>query len=329
MTVRELQSHVLRYCARQQLNTAPQVEQRIQHFQQMFRSRLIKNTYNAANRSNLSTQGLFSSNTPISRPSTPQSDTSTVSSALSTYIKTPGNSPIYQSLRGFLDVHNLQMKDHLPRNIGLNGFLITGSAGLGKSALVETLLTEEQYTEISAEELQTPSNGTEPYTSDRRQFFKLDVNLPLSTQKELLIQAMSLGVIVWIDEINAILDSGIEKDLNALLTGLHPDLKTPLPHPGKIIMTANGADLPGRALISPAIHARSITHSIPLPEINDIHRLLTHRYPTLSETDLNTLSREMREQLNDPDFNLRDLLSRCDACFPQTLSPTPSPTPSL
>jgi len=138
-----------------------------------------------------------------------------------------------------------------PLSMGLNAVLIKGETGVGKSTIVEEIL----------------------HKRSKESWIKLDASLSISRQKAILCDAFRQGLIIWIDEINSLLniaddhESGfLEKYLNAMLTGIDPETGTPVREDAPlcfVIATANQADCEGRENLSPALQNRFIAWNIP------------------------------------------------------------------
>ena len=161
------------------------------------------------------------------------------------YVVTPTSRPIFNDLHQFLSIKRKQVSTPSLGRIGLNGLLIEGEPSCGKSALVEHTLNE----------LYGVQGDTTSVES--RAWIKVDASLSLKRLETTLIQAFERGQTVWIDEINSVSSSGIERVLNSLLCGQHPKTGKPANKPGFCVLaTANSAALEGRDVLSPALQAR-------------------------------------------------------------------------
>ena len=83
-----------------------------------------------------------------------------------------------------------------------------------------------------------------------------------------------------IDELNSCIDDGLEKVLNAVLTGEHPDKKTDkeIKSGFMMISSVNDVGLGGRSTISPAIRHRSVevkAKSLKEYSISDFTKIIT------------------------------------------------------
>ena len=181
---------------------------------------------------------------------------------------------------------------------GLNGVLIEGKPGIGKTEMIRHCL------EISGS----------PY-------IKIDANASFEKKKEQLLKGFHEGIPVWIDELNACCDDGLEKVLNSLLTGV--DLKeAPAKNPGfMLIGSVNGIDLEGRSALSPALQDRCVRCTVNLPQENDIKQILEHTYPDLSQDIIETIASEYVALQRNENYNLRDLMSSLKEKFKPLASP--------
>ena len=146
-------------------------------------------------------------------------------------------------LKAFLALYQFQKKYSIPQGIGLNGFLLTGDPGIGKSRMIKEMVTQ---------------------TGLETSLVKLDISLPQHRFIHSLIEHMEAGHLVWIDEIDVLADVGLEKVLNALLNGRHPFTHQKLAQCGKILATGNGATYAGRGEISKALKNRCVTVELSL-----------------------------------------------------------------
>ncbi len=171
------------------------------------------------------------------------------------FISTSATKEVERALGAALNIKLGQKLGYFPQqSVGLNGVLIEGDSGTGKSELIAAMLASKEITEIKIGEISD---------SQKQRFYKIDANLPLEQKKEIIVKAFENGDIVWIDEINSCIDDGLEKILNAALTGDHPDGKKDAPKPGfMLISSVNSAGLEGRSLISPALLHRTIQPSV-------------------------------------------------------------------
>ena len=220
MTVRELQSWTLSYCARQRL------------------------------------KGSLYQRTP---------SVTAAGAAASDYVETKSTAAGRVALTLALEVNEQRKSRRLiDEGLGLNGVLIEGKPGLGKSEMVGHVLRLRGYTECTAD--------ADP---NQKQYCKLDASLSFEAKKAQIIRAFEAGQILWIDEINSCLDDGLEKVLNAVLTGYHPDTKQQARNAGfRLIATANSAGLEGRSVIGRALRHRSVQIRLPKPDAESLHEML-------------------------------------------------------
>lgn len=219
----------------------------------------------------------------------------------SNFVLTPTNRPIYHQVKQFVDKKQIQQDQHIPANYGLNALLIQGESGTGKSALIADVLHQSGYQDLDC---------------------KIEASLPLSQQQERLQQAFHEGQPVWIDELNVCSSNGLEKTLNSVLTGIDPKTGKQASNPGFMVLaTANEADLPGRHVLSPALQARCVTYHLSEPKREDIQTILQTHYPDAEVTAITDSVERLRQ--DNPDLNLRDILTQVDAVLKEQTANKP------
>jgi hypothetical protein len=146
--------------------------------------------------------------------------------------------------------HQLKNKQDSIATGGLNGLVITGEPGTGKSRLLKWYFSQKGYYQI---ELRDQHNHT-----DHKGYYFLDGDTDPQDVQSTLQRAYANGQPVVIDEFANSPEKMYEDTLNALLSSV--DLNnTPSQQPGfMVIFLRNGTDLPGRSTLSPAIEARCI-----------------------------------------------------------------------
>ncbi len=140
-------------------------------------------------------------------------------------------------VNAFIHIKKLQQCEKLPAGIGLNGILIEGDVDdAGKRSLAETALQQ-----------------------NRCDYITLLPTLSLAEKKAVLIDAWEKGCAVLIMDINCYCDDGLEKILNKLLTGEHPDTGKSPANPGFFLVgTVKGLDKAGARSLSPAVQHRCV-----------------------------------------------------------------------
>ena len=96
----------------------------------------------------------------------------------------------------------------------------------------------------------------------KRGYYKISASLPLEDKKKIITKAFEEGNVVWIDELNSCLEGGLEKLLNAVLTGEHPDGKEGGSGFMLVASVNSAVDLEGRSMISPALFHRMTWHDV-------------------------------------------------------------------
>jgi hypothetical protein len=133
---------------------------------------------------------------------------------------------------------------------GLNRLVVEGAPGIGKSEMMIELLLSQGLTKGNFE---TDYLAQE----DSNIFYHMPATLSYADKKRLLLKAFDEGAVVLIDEINSI--AMMEKLLNSLLDGVHPEEHFRQPHrPGfRLMGTQNPATMAGRTIESPALANRT------------------------------------------------------------------------
>ncbi len=233
--------------------------------------------------------------------------------SISSFISTNATKEVEEALTNAISVRQKQREGVFPNKaVGLNGVLLEGDSGVGKSVLIEAVLSSKGIKPA------TPENSASASESNLM-FYKIDANLPLNQKKQIIIKAFEEGNIVWIDEINSCIDDGLEKILNAALTGDHPEGKsTENVKPGfMLISSVNSAGLEGRSIISPALRHRTtqprvkglkeykvedltkiISHWISQDETLQQHQNQTQNHQKIAENFLKCLNSNGGERLN-------------------------------
>ncbi len=233
--------------------------------------------------------------------------------SISSFISTNATKEVEEALTNAISVRQKQREGVFPNKaVGLNGVLLEGDSGVGKSVLIEAVLASKGIKPA------TPENSAAASESNLM-FYKIDANLPLNQKKQIIIKAFEEGNIVWIDEINSCIDDGLEKILNAALTGDHPEGKsTENVKPGfMLISSVNSAGLEGRSIISPALRHRTtqprvkglkeykvedltkiISHWISQDETLQQHQNQTQNHQKIAENFLKCLNSNGGERLN-------------------------------
>ena len=168
-----------------------------------------------------------------------------------TFISTDATAGVEKSLSDFISIRKRQREGTYGKNaVGLNGFIISGDAGLGKTELIRSILESRNITQAHM----TADDKAQKY-------YKIEASMPIEEKKEIIMKAYEGGDVVWIDEINSCInDGGLEKILNDVLTGKHPgngDNRDVTPG-FMMISSVNSAFWSGRSQLSPAIKHRSV-----------------------------------------------------------------------
>lgn len=174
----------------------------------------------------------------------------------STFISTNATAHVQRSIEEMLFISRKQHEEALARNApGKPGMLLEGEPGMGKSEMVRAVLEKSGLKEVvttDPDALETLSNP------DEQCYIQLSAGLPLSEKKKFITVAYKYGHVVWIDELNSCVDSGLEKVLNAVMTGENPQTgkRDAIKSGMRIIGTTNPAFNVGRTAIGTALKSR-------------------------------------------------------------------------
>ena len=205
------------------------------------------------------------------------------------FISTLVNQETIKQLQIAIKIRQLQRQKHFPPEcLGTSGVIFEGDSGVGKSVMIEAVLESQRIQKITSLDL--------PIDDQQHFYYKIDASLTYQQIKQQLIKAYELGVIVVIDELNTRINEGLEKDINALLTGQHPtDSSIKMKEGFMIITSVNKASSAGRANFSPAIKHR----------FNNISALTLSKYRDEDFVKIIVNWCEKNLSLNQGNFNLK------------------------
>jgi hypothetical protein len=170
--------------------------------------------------------------------------------------------------------------------LGLNGLIVEGSPGIGKSALVVDILS------------QLPE----------ARWQKIDASLSLKSICDRLSQAMHQGQLVLFEELNCHVDGLLEKYLNLALTGIDPKTGEMIDCAGfGLIVTINGAHMEGRECLSPALLGRCQYVSMAQPDVSDVIALLSH-HDGGANHDVRVLAQVLIDVMKEKRLSFRDIV---------------------
>ncbi|MGQ3890439.1 AAA family ATPase [Legionella sp. CNM-4043-24] len=150
---------------------------------------------------------------------------------------------------------------------GINGFLLEGAPGLGKSRLCVAMLRAMDIEPVIIQ-LSKPQEA-----------------------REKMLAAFHNGEVVIIDEFNSLTD---EKLLNDLLSGLDPE-KNPPEKPGFCVLaTQNPVSLKNRSVLSAATENRFMTRILKKYSLEELKTVLKNTFQ-LGTEDISSLLREHKE----------------------------------
>lgn len=186
------------------------------------------------------------------------------------FISTEATRNAELALDSTLRIREKQRTGQFPNDaVGLNGILLEGDSGTGKSEMIRAMLESRGIKEAKGE---VPKGTT--------CFYKIDASMSLEKKTAIIVKAFNEGNVVWIDELNSCVDDGLEKVLNAVLTGSHPTTGEKAENPGfTLLASVNQISLEGRSQISPALLHRlhcQKTKSLREYSSEDLNKIITH-----------------------------------------------------
>jgi|GEM_PF-2470552 len=248
------------------------------------------------------------------------------------FIATQANQESIEQLQSAIQIRQLQKSGEFPpQSLGTCGVIFKGDSGVGKSVMIEAVLENRGITKVdSLEDLEKTLNKEKSLQQETEitpetkphYYYKIPASLPIEEIKKNLIKAFELGVITVFDEMNTrIKEGGLEKDINALLTGQHPTDSKIKPKEGfMIIASVNQATNAGRSKFSSAIeHRCNMISAKPLSEYQkeDFEKIITNwidndkdkLLPKVAESTIQKIAKSFQELLckNPSACNLRDL----------------------
>lgn len=196
------------------------------------------------------------------------------------FVSTAATRPVEEALHNAINIRSQQRAGILGNvHAGLNGFVIEGDPGVGKSEMIKAVLEHNGIMDAATE-----NDGKQKYR-------KIAAGMSSEQKRKIIVDAFEKGDVVWIDEINSCInDDGLEKVLNAALTGQHPDGKKDGAAAGfMMIASINPPFLSGRSQLSPAIKHRSNVHyakSLNEYEVGDFERIVQKMTQRFSGEDV-------------------------------------------
>ena len=240
------------------------------------------------------------------------------------FISTTATKQAEKTIRTAIQIRAMQRAGNIGSATGLNGLIIEGSPGIGKTEMIRAALEAENILQGSVDSDITIDQTSDQTSSTHQKFYKIEAGTSPDKMKQIIIKAYEQGNIVWIDEINSCIDnSDLEKTLNAVLTGKHPEGKKEISQkPGfMLISSINPPILAGRSQLSPALkHRSTLINTTPLTQYHeeDLAKICEHMLKnstiTLQQQDCQVIAKSIaqtfkQELSNNPlkSLSLRDL----------------------
>jgi MoxR-like ATPase len=151
----------------------------------------------------------------------------------------------------------------------------------------------------------------EPAPKDALTFVKIDASLVEYSHVQ---QAFHNGQMVWLDEVDAILDEQFSQWMNGFLSGTDPKTGEKAKRPGFMLWaTANGIGFKGRKLIDPAFLARLDKFVMPDPTEEDLLVIVNEKLPDSPYDTRKTIARDTYWVMQQkPDLTLRGITPKLD-----------------
>lgn len=194
------------------------------------------------------------------------------------FLPNSANGHLLSSLNTFIAIRKRAREKNIDLNgMGLNGVLIEGKPATGKSEAIYHALKQSGYRIVN--DLKQAEATDYPFLC-----YKIDADLSLAEKRCIIIHAFEHGHAIWIDELNSCIDNdndnGLEKILNLVLTGEHPDTKNKPKLPGFMaFFTANSAGLAGRDMIGEALRHRNIQMETTDYQEEDLEPIFAQKFP--------------------------------------------------
>ncbi|WED44179.1 DUF5617 domain-containing protein [Legionella cardiaca] len=172
------------------------------------------------------------------------------------FLIAPSRQEIHRQLDELLQLRMLRQTttNKAQKYGGINGIVLEGEPGIGKSEMVIATLIAHGYKEAVL--LDKKSEVLESITKPQKIFYRMPVSMQYEDKKRLLLKAFDEGAVVIIDEINS--SPMMERLLNDLLMGKTPEGKSPM-HPGFLLIgTQNPITMAGRLAMGNALGRRLI-----------------------------------------------------------------------
>ncbi|CEG55929.1 AAA family ATPase [Legionella fallonii] len=210
------------------------------------------------------------------------------------------NQPAWHALSDLIQLRRLRQTAPKTYFGGINGLMLEGEPGLGKSELVIQTLLAQGLTK----------GNPKQNNAGKSVFYTIPVSMPLTEKEALLRKAFDEGAVVVIDEINT--GPSMERLLNTLLQEKTPEGNDANCPGFTLIATQNPSNRAGRTKQSNALKRR--LHYVNIPPYTPEHMLeILLNKGLILETAQAMLEEYLTLQKTDPTkWCFRDLITRAE-----------------
>ncbi|MFT4058006.1 MAG: AAA family ATPase [Legionella sp.] len=184
------------------------------------------------------------------------------------FLMTPSRQQTQQKLNELIELHRFRRTraiTHQQMFGGINGMILEGVPGIGKTQLVRETLEAQGYHEALINQDQVPEYC----------YYRMPASMHPEEKKRLLLKAFDEGAVVVIDEINSSLI--MEQLINELLMGKTPEGKRPTSPGFMILGTQNPPSMGGRRELSNAVKRRFLHEVLPDYTSQEMKTILMHQ----------------------------------------------------
>ncbi|KTC78265.1 DUF5617 domain-containing protein [Legionella brunensis] len=177
------------------------------------------------------------------------------SKGASDFLVTPSRNIIHQQLEELLDLRELRQTttNTAQKYGGINGIVLEGEPGIGKSELVIATLVAHGYKEAVLNPKDADKQSEKPAG---KIFYRMPVSMQYEDKKRLILKAADEGAVLVVDEINS--SPMMERLLNDILMNKMPGGRRPVVPGFLLIATQNPITMAGRTPMGNALARRLI-----------------------------------------------------------------------